>query len=264
MIERFLRAIVAAGSLAATVPAAAQSAFTGTWLADLDAQSGLSADIYLVANGTYECRSCTPPRAYPVHGRLRPVGGAAEPILEAMKITGARSIETHIVGRALDRTTTMTVAADDATATYISLDRRPGIRGVLRTEYLARRVSPAPSGAHPVSGTWQGVRYVAVPAEVRTTWLRERNGYLSYRTPLGTSFTAKIGGGYVPIRTAQGSGYRAAVRRLGPRRLEERIKRNEVVVAIRIFTVAPDGASMEIANGDGEGNPGFHTIARRQ
>ncbi|MFD1610654.1 hypothetical protein ACFSCW_02435 [Sphingomonas tabacisoli] len=256
--------LTAAITLPASMPAAAKSPFDGKWVADLDTQSGLATDIYLVADGSYACKSCTPPRAYPADGQPHAIPGAPDVISEAVTIAGPRTIVTHIVSPALDRTTTMTVAPDDQSATYVSIDHRPGIKTALRTEYLARRTAPAPPGAHPVSGTWQGVRYVAVPAEVRTTELRVDGGMFTYRTPLGTSFIARLGGDYVPIRTSYKSALLAAVRRVGDRQIEESVKQDGKLVAVRTFTVAPDGRTMEIATRNPDGGAVFRITARKQ
>jgi hypothetical protein len=232
-------------------------------VADLDTQSGLATDIYLVRDGSYTCTSCEPPRTYLADGQPYPV--PAEPGLtsEAVTITGPRTIVTHIVSPPLDRVTTMTVAPDDQTATYVSIDHRPGIAAALRTEYLARRTAPAPVGAHPVSGTWQGVRYVEVPALVRTTTLRLTGDQFSYSTPLGTSFTALLGGDFVPVRTAQGTGVTASVRRTGELQIEELVKRDGKLIAVRTFTVTPNGDAMEIATTDPLKRLTFRATSRR-
>lgn len=255
--------VVAACCVLAGTPAPAKTPFDGDWVADLDAETGLATDIYLVGDGRYTCASCAPPRAYPADGTPHPITGDPDVVLEAVTITGPRTIVTHIVGPPLDRTTTMTVAADDQTATYVSIDHRPGIEVALRTEYLARRTAPAPAGAHPVSGHWQGVRYVSVPALVRTTALRLVGDALSYATPLGTSYTARLGGDYVPVRTARKSSLTVAVRRTGARGIEQKIKRGGQVVEVRTFTVAPDGRSMEIATIDTGQRTTFRSISRR-
>jgi len=260
---RFYKAIGLCAIVVCT-PAMAESPFTGAWVADLDTQSGLSADIYLVADGRYSCKSCTPPRSYLADGKPHQVADDADVTSEAVTISGPRSMITHIVSPALDRTTTMTVAPDNQTATYVSIDHRPGVNVPLRTEYLARRILPTPTGAHATSGTWQGVRYVTVPAEVRTEELRVSGSKLIYHTPLGSSCTARLGGGYVPVRTADGGSYLAAFRKLAPRQIEERIQEGEKLVAIRTFTVATDGRSMEITTSHADGGSTFRITARRQ
>ncbi len=60
---------------------------------------------------------------------------------------------------------------------------------------------PRPPQGRTLSPHMARVRYVEVPPEVRTTVLRITGDRFSYSTPLGTSFTARIGGDYVPIRS---------------------------------------------------------------
>lgn len=258
-----LHTVVAIGCLLASAPSVAASPFDGDWLADLDTETGLATDVYLVSGGHYACTSCTPPRAYPADGRPHPVPGDADVTSEAVRIAGPRRIVTHIIGPPLDRTTTMTVSADDRTATYVSIDRRPGIGVALRTEYLARRTAPTPAGAHLVSGSWQGVRYVAVPALVRTTTLRLVGDAFSFSTPLGVSFTARLGGSEVPVRSANARGVTVAVRQSGPRRIDQTVSRDGKPVELRSFTVNAAGDALEIATTDPATGTTYRGISRR-
>lgn len=107
------------------------------------------------------------------------------------------------------------------------------------------------------------MRYVTVPEQLRTTTLRLTGDRFSYSTPLGTSFSARLGGGYVPLRTANGGGLTVAVRRLGPRQIEERVKRGRELVAVRTFKVSRDLRSMEIATTDPAKGTTFRAISRR-
>lgn len=242
-----------------SAPGSARSVFDGNWIADLDTQSGLASDVYLIRDGIYSCASCEPPRRYLADGRPHPVPGDAAVTSESVTITGPRTIVTHIVEPSLDRVTTMTVAPDDRTATYVSIDHRPGIKPALRTVYLARRTAPALAGAHPVSGTWQGVRYVSVPALVRTTTLRLIGDRFSYSTPLGIAFTALLEGDAVPV----GDGLTVAVRRTGRRQIMATWRAGGQPVTIRSFTIATDGRSMEIATTDPLRGTTFRAISRR-
>ena len=230
--------------------AQARSPFDGSWVADLDTQSGLPTDVYLIRDGHYSCTSCEPPRAYPADGELRPVPGDPDRTSEAVRISSPSEIVTHIVGSALDRTTTMTVAPDGRTATYVSIDHRPGIAAAIRTEYIARKTGPTLSKAHIASGTWKGVRYVAVPEELRTTTMQVVGNKLMYSTPLGTSFTATFGGDFVPVRSAHAADVQVAVRRTAPSQIQERVRQKGKEVLVRVFTVRPDGRSMETASTD--------------
>lgn len=239
-------AIAIAGLVVTASAAQAKSPFDGVWLADLDTQAmPRQVDVYLVKDGQYRCDSCAPPRAYPADGKLRKVAGDPEGASESVTITGPRTMVTHIVEPAIERTTTMTVAPDGRTATYIALDTRPGVRGLLRTEYLARRTAEAPAGAHPVSGSWQGVRYVSVPEQVRTTELHDDGASFSYSVPIGVHFTARFGGPAVPVEGPYGGKVLVSMRRIDARTVEETRTEAGKVTLVRTYTVAPDGGSLE-------------------
>lgn len=265
-----LKSLVALGavSLAAAAPASAASAppgapITGTWVADLGSQQGLPTDVYLVRDGTYACESCTPPRRYPADGRLRPVAGSPG-VSEAATIVDSRTLSTRIVQPDLDRLTRMKVARDGRTASYVSIDRRRGIQGLLRTEYLARRAGPAPDGAHAASGTWQGVRYVSVPIQLRTTILTDNGDRLSYRSGTGYSYSAPYGGGFVPIRGPYDGSITVSVRRDGPNRLIEIRREGGSDFQRRTYTVSADGLLLEIATTNLATAITFRVTARRR
>ena len=254
--------LVAAASSASVADAREPGALNGDWVADLQTQTGLSRDVYLVADGIYSCESCSPPRSYPADGALRAVTGAPG-VSESVTIAGPRAIVTRIIEPALNRVTTMTVAADDETATYVSIDQRPGVNVPLRTEYLARRVAAGPLGSHRVSGAWQGVRYVAVPEQVRTTRLRESGDRLSFSVPLGYHYTATYGGYFVPLQGPYEGGVAVAVRRETDGSIVETRKREGRVVQTRRYTPARDGRSLQIATTNVTTGVTFTVTARR-
>ena len=254
--------------LAALTPAAAAapaaSPFDGRWVADLDTQTGLATDLYLVADGRYRCDSCSPPRAYRADGRPHPVPGDDQVAWESVRIAGPRTIVTHIEGATLSRTTTMTVSPDGLTATYTSNDRRPGVKGPLRTVYVARRTAPAPAGAHAVSGAWQGLRYVTVPEQQRTMMLRVEGDRFVYRHALGYSFTARFGGGFVPVGGPYKVPVFASVRRLDGRTIEETRRSNGSITMVRTYTLSPDGRSLDVAVTDPATGHTFRATSRRR
>lgn len=226
--------------LAAASPTAAatgSSPMSGRWVADLSSDKlPEHPDLYLVQDGRYQCRSCEPPRFYPADGKPRSVPGDLDVTSESVRIAGPRAIVTHIISPELDRETTMTVSADGKTATYVSLDHRPGIKGALRSRYIARRVAPAPPGAHPVSGAWQGIAYLEVPVQQRTIVLRDEGGRLAYSTPLGAHYVARIGGPSVPVQGPFGGDPMfVQVKRVDVRTIVDTRKRGGKVILIRTY-----------------------------
>jgi hypothetical protein len=257
-------AIAALAFALAAGAAQAASPFDGTWVDDLDSQTGVDhVDVYLVAGGTYHCDSCVPPRAYPADGVARPVAGDPGVVSESVRVAGPRSIVTRIVGPDMIRETTMTVAADDRTATYVSLDDWPGRASGLRTEYLARRIKPAPPGAHPVSGSWQGVRYTAVPEEYRSITLIDTAEGLSRSSFRRGRYTARYGGPPAPIEGVTG-GYQVEVGRPDPNTRTETILLAGKPLTERTFRLSPDGQAMETTVKDLAGGGVFRATSHRR
>lgn len=255
--------VLAGGALLSAAPAPRTMPLSGTWVADLDTQQGLPTDVYLLRDGTYSCESCIPRRRYPADGTLRAVSELPQ-VSESVRIVDARTISTQIVQRDLTRTTLMRVARDGRTATYVSTDRRVGIQGTLRTEYLARRTASGPTGSHAASGTWQGVRYVSVPVQLRTIVLTDRGDLLSYRSGSGYSYAARYGGTFEALSGPYDGGVTVAVRRIDRHRVVETRRRGGNAVQIRTYTVSTDGRSMEIATTDLTTNSTFRATSRRQ
>jgi hypothetical protein len=257
---RFLILVIAV--LACAVPAAAKGPFDGKWIADLRVQdaSGL-VDDYLVADGAYACRSCDPPRAYAIDGKLHSITGDPEIASESVTVLGPHAILTREISPVRVREVTMTVSSDDKTATYVAIDRRTDIPGRLRTEYLAERIAPGPAGAHPVSGKWRGVRYVSVPAPYREKDIRQDGERLTVFSPRGGAYAATLDGPFEQV----GAGHIwVAFKQTDPRTLSETMKNGDKVIQTRTYTLAADGKSLDIATIDMVTGVTYRSTSRRQ
>jgi hypothetical protein len=222
------------------------------------------SDIYLIANGVYRCASCSPPRAYPADGKPRPIAGDSSVITEAVTIAGPRAIVTRTVGPDMIRETTMTVAPDGQSATYLSLDKWPGRPKRLRTEYLAKRTAPAPAGAHATSGHWRGVAYIEVPEEYRSVDLQEGGGDFTRSNFRHGRYTAKIDG---PPAMITGDGrdiYMAQVRAPDARTRVETVLLKGKPVVERTYRLSEDGKSMVTEVREPGDNNVFSTTSRRK
>lgn len=248
-----------------TGTAHAAPTLTGKWVADLDTQDATETiDIYAVANGQYRCRSCTPPRSYAADGQPHPVPGDADVISESVAVVSPRSIITRIVSPTRVRETTMTVAPDDLTATYVSIDHRTDLPGELRTEYLARRIAPAPAGANQVSGSWRGVKYVSVPEIIRTVELVDDGRKLIYREPGGFHFTSNYDGPPTEVEHGKGMISRVRVQRTGDRSVKEIWLHGSKITEVRTYALSADGRSLEIATTDALTGVTFRGTSRRR
>jgi hypothetical protein len=252
-------------SVLAVAPAArAGGPFDGLWVDDLATQADPGhADVYLVADGRYRCDSCIPPRAYAADGKDHPVPGDCDTLSESVTVTGPRSIVTRIVGTDMVRETTMTVAPDDSTATYVSLDRWPGRTDLLKTEFLARRVAPAPAGAHPVSGSWLGVRYIDVPVPYRSVEFSQDGDRLTRSTFRHGHYTAVLGGPPVVLRGAAGDRLTVTVRQADARTLVETVLSEGKPATERTYRLSADGKALETTVHSFAGDRMFTITAHR-
>lgn len=249
----------------AGVAQAASSPFNGKWVADLATQKEPDhVDIYLVANGQYRCDSCDPRRAYPADGVARPVGDPGVSA-ESVTISGPRSITTHMVEADMVRDVTMTVDADDRTATYVGLDRWPHVDKPLRTVFKAQRIRPAPRGAHPVSGSWKAIGYTEVPVQYRTVELKLKGDRVTIRAFRGGTITAQFGGPAAPIEGTSDDKYRATVKRIDANSFTESILAPDGhVVTERIYTLSSDGQSMQRVTRDLDSHETFSSTYYRK
>jgi hypothetical protein len=151
---------------------------------------------------------------------------------------------THIVDHEMTRETTMTVAPDNRTAFYVSLDKWPSYPKRLRTEYLAKRVAPAPPGAHLVSGRWLGLRYLQGPEEYRSNDFKEENGFFTRSNFRHGHYTAKIGGPAAPVTGDGKNIFIAVVRAPEPRARIETISLRGKPLIERTYRLLVDGKSM--------------------
>jgi hypothetical protein len=241
-----MRALIFATALTlSTAPAHAKNPFDGHWVDDLNTQAGQAGyDDYLLANGYYTCRSCSPPRHYRADGRMRPVAGDVSVISEGVTITGPRTIVTHIIDHEMSRETTMTVRPDGRTALYISLDKWPNYPKQLRTEYLAERVAPAPPGAHRVSGRWRGLRYLKGPEEYRSNDFIENNGLFTRSNFRHGRYSAEIDGPAAPVTGDGKNIFMATVRAPDARTRVETISLKGAPLVERTYRLLPDDKSM--------------------
>lgn len=261
-----IKAVILGVALTCTAEAAqAVSPFDGLWVVDLKTQMGQAGfDKYLVARGIYKCESCTPPRSYSADGKTRPVPGTNPVISESVTISGPRTIVTRIVEPEMSRETTMTVAQDNRTATYVSLDQWPGRSKRLRTEYVAERVAQGPAGAHLVSGSWRGLRYIEVPEQYRSVYLKESRGQFTRSDYRYGRYTATIGGAPVPVTGDGKNIFKATVRASDPRTRVETILLKGTPLVEKTYHLSTDGRSMVTTVRDPKTGSVFRTTSHRE
>jgi len=101
-------------ALLVSVPATAQNAFAGTWKFNLsDAQFAKKPDVFLLQNGTYECKTCVPPIDVKADGQDHPVSGHPYYDSVSIKVVDDRTIEEVDKKNGKTVTTSKTVVSQD-------------------------------------------------------------------------------------------------------------------------------------------------------
>ena len=111
---------IAIGALLIPTLAMAQSAFDGTWKIDMNkVHFPKKPDEFLLQNGMYECKTCTPPYKIKADGSDQPVTGHPYYDSVAIKVVNDHEIEETDKkdGKAV-ATSTSTVSADGKTLTF--------------------------------------------------------------------------------------------------------------------------------------------------
>jgi hypothetical protein len=237
--------------------AASGEAINGTWKADIDSvQWDTKPDEYLLQNGTYSCKSCTPPYSVAADGAFHPV---STPYFDSdsVKIVDAHTVtETSKKGGKQVGVYTTTVSADGNTQTTQFTDTStPGSPS--KGEFTETRVGPAPAGAHAISGQWKPSKLSNFNDAALTFTVNVSGDTYKSSSPDGTSYEAKIGGGDVPIN-GDIAGTMVSVAKAGDNSYQVTRKRDGKVVGVTTYTVGADGK----LNGVNENKQNGSTIQR--
>jgi len=221
----------------------AQSPFDGTWKTNF-AKSKLSQKpfVYSVNNGMYDCQSCAPKINVKADGQDQPVTGQTYDTI-AVQVVDANTV--HLTTKKAGKTefeTTRTASQDGkmltvATTIYPADGSQP-----YKAEGKYMRVSKGSDGSNSTSGSWR-VQNVDVDASgVTSTWKSVGDG-LSFSTPAGVSWEAKLDGKDYPVKGTYAN-ETVSLKQLGDRSIEATFKRDGKTVSVEKITVSGDGKIM--------------------
>ena len=230
--------------------ATAQNAFYGTWKVDMSSvEFPKKPDVYLLQNGTFECKSCVPPISIKADGMDQKVTG--HPFFDTLSV---KAVDDHNVEQTNKRdgkvvgTEKDSVSVDGETLTGNWTDSGEPSGGTQAGSYTAKRVAKGPAGANMISGSWRTEK-ADNPASV-LTWTYKVNGdELSMSNPTGQSYTAKLDGSDAPYKGDPGT-TSVSVKMHGKDTLEETDKRDGKVISISKMTISPDGKTLKIVYED--------------
>jgi hypothetical protein len=244
--------IVALEALLMPTLAMAQSAFDGTWKMDANKiDFSKKPDVFLLQNGMYECKTCTPPYNIKADGSDQPVSGHPYYDTVAIKIVNDHEIEeTDKKDGKVVATSTTTVSSDGKTMTATFSDSSntnggPPVTG----QGEAMRVAKGPAGSHAISGSWRMSKLAGL-SDNATVWTYKVNGdEITMTNPTGQSYTAKLDGADAPMKGDPGV-TSVSVKMLGKDTLEETDKRDGKVIGVFKMKVASDGKTAKATYDD--------------
>ena len=241
-------------TLLAVVPVTAFAGpFDGTWKIRADAtQFASRPEIWSVNRGVYDCASCVPKISVKADGSDQPVSGHAYYDTVAIKAISDSSVQVLLkkAGK-LMYDNTYTVSADHNSLTLKWTDRS-GTQTVTGENVFRRASGQAASaspGANAVSGTWQFDSLRSISDAGATVTYTETADGLKMSNPTGQSYEAHFDGKEVPLQGDAG-GTTVALKRVGPREVEETDRRGGKVAEIMTIRVSADGRKLVVSDND--------------
>lgn len=226
----------------------AQSAFVGTWKADVnsDIQLPKKPDVYLLTGGVYQCKTCAPAFSVPADGQDHAVTGHPYYDSVAVKVLDANTIqETRKKAGKTVTTIAYRVSADGKSATFDVTDSSNSSGDPVKFKGQDTRVASGPAGSHAVSGSWRTAKLEAVSDNgLLTTWALSGNT-LRMSTPTGQSYSAPLDGTDSPFMGDPGQ-TSISMKKVDDRTIDETDKRDGKVIGTARLTASADGKTIRV------------------
>jgi hypothetical protein len=231
----------------------AESAFDGTWRPDPQTFSPTrKPDLVELANGVYDCQTCTPPYKIKADGQDQAVAGS--PFYDTLSV---RAIDDRTVLRTAKKAgqtvieTKSVVSEDGKIKTDVQTLYAMAPRPIEITSHSAR-ASAGTQGSHGVSGGWRMTDLdVSNHAEDTTFKVSGETLFMSDR--MGRSFSAKLDGTDAPYNGSDEFSS-VSLKKIDSHTIEESDKRDGKVVKVSRWSVSPDGKSMHARFDDTRGH----------
>ena len=252
--------------LLAPVTALAQSPIDGTWKADLSqVQMPKKPDVYLLQNGRYQCKTCTPPIDVKADGQHQKVTGSR--YIDTMSIT---VVDDHTIqetdkkdGKVVGTSKTM-IAPDGKTGTFEFSDSSATNGGAPVTgKGEITQVAAGPAGSHAVSGSWRTSKMSDLSDNGTTITYKVEGDTLNMSNPLGQSYSAKMDGTDTPYKGDPGI-TSVSVKSMGKNGFDETDKRDGKALYVAHVRVAPDGKTMNVTVDDKQRGTTMRFVSTKQ
>lgn len=231
----------------------AQSMFDGTWRPDPQIFSPTrKPDVVELVNGTYDCRTCTPPYQIKADGTDQAIVG--NPYYDSLSL---RVLDERTVSRTAKKggktvaEVKSVVSSDGKTKTEVQTMYDMASRPIEMTSHSSR-VSAGAQGSHLVSGGWR-MTDADVSNHAEDTVFKVDGKTLSMSDGMGRSYSAKLDGTAAPyIGTEEFT--TVSLRVIDSRTIEESARKDGKVVKISRWSVDEDGKTMHVRFDDTQGH----------
>ena len=221
-----------------------QSPFDGTWVIDTSKNQNLANEkpkVFLVSDGVFRSDD----KVLKADGKDQKVPATGYWDTVSVRIVDDHTVEvtSKKAGKPMF-TETDSVSADGNTLTQVVKDTTEA--EAVTFENLYKRVAPAPSGAHVLSGTWQVFKQSRSENSTIITYKCTSQGF-SAATPLGEKFGAKFDGKFYLIEDDPAHTM-VSVKLVNPYTVEQTNKRDGKVVFVVRLEVTPDGKTIHASS----------------
>jgi hypothetical protein len=249
-----MRKLIQAGlliTLFMPLAAMAQSNFDGTWKFDMkSAKFPTKPDVFLLQDGTYECKTCIPPVKVKADGQDHAVTG--HPYYDTVNIKvidDHTMVETDKKGGKTVAVGKTTVSADGKTLTFEFTDSSNTNAAPVTGKGTETLVAAGPAGSHATSGSWRMAKYDTISDNAIAVTLKVDGDMLHMSTPTGQSYVAKLDGTEAPMKGDPGISS-VSVKWINKTTIEETDKRDGKPISTAQFTVSADGKTMNATSHD--------------
>ncbi len=234
--------------------ALARKPFDGTWKLDVGTIPTPKAPlIWLLKDGVYECKSCSPPIRVKADGQDQPT---PHQVYDTISVS---IVDDHTV-REIEKKNGQIVSNETFT---VSNGGKTVTDEFANWKVSMNRIAQCPPGAHALSGSWQPLKLESTS----DTWLlityKLEGETLRMSRPTGEAFRARLDGTEAPY-LGNPNITNVSVTRIGSNTIEETDKFNgKPILAVRT-TVGGDGKSMTIVSRNLENGATFRFAATKQ
>ena len=231
----------------------AKSIFNGTWRPDPQTFSPTrKPDVVELANGVYDCQTCTPPYKIKADGQDQAISGNPYYDTLSVSVIDDRTVFRNAKkgGKTVIETKSF-VSADRKTKTDVQIMYDMAPRPIEMTSH-SLRVSAGSQGSHLISGGWR-MTDGDVSNHAEDTIFKVSGDTFSMSDKMGRSFSAKLDGTEVPYKGSD-EFTSVSLKLVDDHTIEESDKKGGKVVKISLWSVGTDGKTMHVRFDDTQGH----------